>query len=577
MQLVGTISGEVSPTNFNVALSNMSVGKGSYVKINHEDYGWVLARITDIKRSINASGEEVVLAKAYTIGYKLDNVVRVPKTPFKPMDRVYSADGELIMAVVGLKRARAGNIYLGILEGCSIPVYVDLNKTIRKHMSVLAMTGAGKSYTVGVILEELLKNDIPVVIVDPHREYQSLKYENDDYDNMLAFGVRPVSYASMISEFTTNPATNPDAKRLSLNLQFDVEELSAIMPVKLADKQKMILYNALRRLEGKEYTLQDLINNVRLEKGKDLWKVISVLESIQKSGLFDVKPVTAKDLVKTGRASIIDLKGSEPWIQQLVVTRIAKDLFAAVKLNELPAFFFLIEEAHNFCPERGFGEALSSEILRTIASEGRKFGLHLCVVSQRPARVDKNVLSQCNTQIILKVTNPNDLRAIGQSIEGFTSGMESDIRQLSVGQAMVVGESVEQPITVNIRARETKHITAVEAKGKVSEGAKRQMLDKIKPMFVEEKTPEVEMPVPDAKAKGGKGIIKKLTPVFIGDAKPAKAAEKKAEEKTEPEAGQKKGSGAERPKQRPEKAKKKGLSNKLIGLFLKDEEEMRKR
>lgn len=164
MQLIGTISGDVSPSNFNILLSASGVGRGAFVQINHEEYGWVLAKVSDLKRSLSNSGEEIALAKAYTIGYKQDGVVKFPKTPFKPNDRVYSADGEIIINVIGLRKNKTGNIYLGVLDGSRIPVYIDLNKTIRKHVSVLAMTGAGKSYTVCVILEELLKNDIPVVI-----------------------------------------------------------------------------------------------------------------------------------------------------------------------------------------------------------------------------------------------------------------------------------------------------------------------------------------------------------------------------------------------------------------------------
>jgi DNA helicase HerA-like ATPase len=74
-------------------------------------------------------------------------------------------------------------------------------------------------------------------------------------------------------------------------------------------------------------------------------------------------------------------------------------------MDKIPPFMLVVEEAHNFCPERGFEKAISSNIMRTIASEGRKFGLGMMVISQRPARVDKNVISQCNTQIILRVTN----------------------------------------------------------------------------------------------------------------------------------------------------------------------------
>jgi len=187
------------------------------------------------------------------------------------------------------------------------------------------MTGAGKSYTVGVILEELLKNDIPIVIIDPHSEYSGLRYENDDYESLMAYGVKPTSYASKITEYTTSPLTNPDAEKLSLKMCFSMEEISGILPVKLADKQKATLYNAIHRLGGQEYGINDLINAVRLEKGNDKWKVIQVLEMLESSGLFDGKPVSEKDLVKPGHASIIDLKGSEPWVQQIVVTRIAKN------------------------------------------------------------------------------------------------------------------------------------------------------------------------------------------------------------------------------------------------------------
>jgi hypothetical protein len=140
----------------------------------------------------------------------------------------------------------------------------------------------------------------------------------------------------------------------------------------------------------------------------------------------------------------------------MVVMKLAEELFSARKRGKIPPFLFVLEEAHNFCPERGFGEVASSKILRTIASEGRKFGMGLMAISQRPARVDKNVLSQCNTQIILKVTNPNDLAAISESVEGMGVGVKEDIRDLPVGVAMIVGIT-DQPLIVDIRIRRSEH------------------------------------------------------------------------------------------------------------------------
>jgi hypothetical protein len=151
------------------------------------------------------------------------------------------------------------------------------------------------------------------------------------------------------------------------------------------------------------------------------------------------------------------MKGVPPDIQDVVVARITKELFNNRKAGKVPPFLLVVEEAHNYCPERGFGNAVSSASLRTIASEGRKFGMGLCIVSQRPAKVDKNIISQCNTNIILKVTNPNDLKAIIQSVEGLTNQTYNEIQRLPIGVALISGASIQIPIMSEIRTRETSH------------------------------------------------------------------------------------------------------------------------
>jgi hypothetical protein len=96
----------------------------------------------------------------------------------------------------------------------------------------------------------------------------------------------------------------------------------------------------------------------------------------------------------------------------------------------------------------------------------------MMVISQRPARVDKNVLSQCGTQIIMKVTNPNDLKAISKGLEGVSSYVEDELMRLPPGVAMLVSNDIERPILVDIRIRKSKHggesvnvLKAAKAKG----------------------------------------------------------------------------------------------------------------
>jgi hypothetical protein len=82
--------------------------------------------------------------------------------------------------------------------------------------------------------------------------------------------------------------------------------------------------------------------------------------------------------------------------------------------------------------------------------------LGLCVISQRPSRLDKSVISQTSTQIILKVTNPNDLKALASSVEGLTYNSEKEIQNLEIGTALITGVS-DMPLFVSIRPRMTKH------------------------------------------------------------------------------------------------------------------------
>jgi hypothetical protein len=151
------------------------------------------------------------------------------------------------------------------------------------------------------------------------------------------------------------------------------------------------------------------------------------------------------------------MKGVPPDVQDVVVARLTKELFDDRKAGKIPPFLMVVEEAHNYCPEKGVGKAVSSSILRTVASEGRKFGMGLCIVSQRPAKVDKNIISQCNTNIILKVTNPNDLKAIIQSVEGLTNQTYREIQRLPIGVALISGAGLQMPVMTEIRTRETSH------------------------------------------------------------------------------------------------------------------------
>jgi DNA helicase HerA-like ATPase/transcriptional regulator with XRE-family HTH domain len=326
--------------------------------------------------------------------------------------------------------------------------------TVREHHNFVAGTGgivSHNSYLTGVLIEELLEQDFPVMIMDPHGEFSSLRHSNPENGDPEARGYD-------VKEYSPNTDINSDAMPLQFSSKnLGKKELMTLIPDNLTNSQMGVLYNALKRLKEKDedYTLLDIEDAVSQEDSTAKWNLLNYLEQLEESGLFDPNPVDLKDLLEPGTATVVNLKAVEPDAAEMTAYMLAKKLFDLRKKDMVPPFLMVMEEAHNFVPEQGFGKAVSNDILRKIASEGRKFGLGLGVISQRPARIDKNVLSQCNTQFILRVTNPNDLKAISKSFEGITSEVEDMIKSLPPGVSFVLGN--DYPVMTDVRQRKSQH------------------------------------------------------------------------------------------------------------------------
>ncbi len=474
---IGLIYGDVGSTKFNFTVNGHSLRKFDYVAAPHEE-GYVLAQVMDIKGYSDLKFEDAITIKtnstlppiksdisayAEVIGFRdKEGHLQAPRSPFEAGAQITLANGDLIRHVLGLQAEKQNGAYLGLLKGHDLPVYLNIDSLVQKHICILAKTGGGKSYACGVLIEELLKKKIPLVIIDTHGEYISLSKPNKDKKdekNMEKFNVKPADYAGQITAYSPL-ATDDGSKHLTLNgLSLEGRDILELLQAKLSGPQIAVLYQTIKELkEFKEnYTIRDIIEAVEHTKSNARWNVIASLESLDAIGVFSDKGTETTELVQKGKCTIINMRGVPPDIQDVVVARLTEELFKDRKAGKIPPFLCVVEEAHNYCPEHGIGHAVSSQMLRTVASEGRKFGMGLCVVSQRPAKIDKNIISQCNTNIILKVTNPNDLKAIIQSVEGLTSQTYDEIQRLPIGVALISGASIQVPILVEIRTRETDH------------------------------------------------------------------------------------------------------------------------
>jgi uncharacterized protein len=299
---------------------------------------------------------------------------------------------------------------------------------------------------------------VTCVIIDPHGEYGSLRVPAEKNGSSPKFHVEAQGFARQVQEFSPDVTLNPSAKPLTFSLRnTDPRDLLVFMGL---TNVKQFLGPLKQMIEAvaatnPDYAVHDLVRAAESGEGAVLEVLHERLEYVEQTKLLGPQGTPLSELVKKGDATLVNLRGVAPDVQELVVARIATTLFENRKKEKIPPLFLVIEEAHNFAPQQG--SATCSRILKNIASEGRKFGLGLCAVTQRAARIDKSVLSQCNTQLILQVTNPLDLKAIAQSIEGLTAGMTDMIQSLPVGVALVTGGGYHTPLFCEVRPRATRH------------------------------------------------------------------------------------------------------------------------
>jgi DNA helicase HerA-like ATPase len=199
--------------------------------------------------------------------------------------------------------------------------------------------------------------------------------------------------------------------------------------------------------------------------GAVIWRLNSRLEG---SRIFDdLASMPLDKLFHPGQCTVLQLNEVDHREQQVVVATLLRRLLQARMDTEkgladekdetylpYPAFV-LIEEAHRFAPASG--DLVSSQILKTILSEGRKFGVGVGLISQRPGKLDSDVLSQCMSQFLLRIVNPVDQAKVAESVESVGRDLLKELPALSKGQAIVSGAAVNTPVLCRVRRRITEH------------------------------------------------------------------------------------------------------------------------
>ena len=383
--------------------------------------------------------------------------IEPPNEAPEPGEYVYKASNELLLNFLKIPE---NGLYIGKLYGeKDIKIKVEPDIVVRHHIAVLGATGSGKSYTVGVIIEELLDQNFSVVVIDTHGEYGGFDQPNDD-SQMKEFEVEPKRYKTI--RYTLQAKKLEDRIfRISLN-EITVDSLAEIIDA--SDTQYDLLFLAFDKLRHDKMpiTLDNLLNSVEIV-ARD-WKFANrtsvslsrKLRMLSKLKIFGKTP-QIDELIQPGVLTILDISMDvEEKIKTSLVGVLLDMLFRFKKNRQFAGdILVVVEESHRFAPQDR--ECYSKKVMRRIAREGRKFGIGLCITSQRIVGLDKDIISQCGTKIILKIDSKTDLDYIKPYL---SYSIGSDIRRvplLPTGVAIINSISLRAPVMVNVRLRKSKH------------------------------------------------------------------------------------------------------------------------
>jgi uncharacterized protein len=364
----------------------------------------------------------------------------------------------------------------------SVVAYVDVEEMLSKHFAVLGSTGVGKSTGVSLLLNEILKSrpNLRIFLLDVHNEYgrcfgdrslvlnpRNLKlpfwlFNFEEIVDVL-FGGRP----GVPDEVDILSEVIPVAK--GLYTQFQNAERPALKRM----DQKAIGYTVDTPVP---YRLVDLIALIDERMGKlenrssriIYHKLISRIETVRNDPryafMFDNANVGGDTMAEViGHLFRLPANGRPMTVMQLagfpaevvdsvvsVMCRMAFDF--GLWSDGVSPMLFVCEEAHRYASaDRSIGFGPTRKAVSRIAKEGRKYGVYLGLVTQRPAELDATIISQCNTLFAMRLANERDQALVRSAVSDAAANLLSFVPSLGTREVLAFGEGVALPTRLRFK------------------------------------------------------------------------------------------------------------------------------
>ena len=360
--------------------------------------------------------------------------------------------------------ARVGTIH----QDTIVPAYILTDELFGKHFSIVGTTGSGKSCVVATILDAVIDRNpnAHVMLLDPHNEYSSAFDDIAEYFspcNGLSLPYWLFNFEELV-EIVIGPNRDPEqvkilgeavlAGKQSYFVKAGLDKFGTIdtpTPYRMSDVLRFLdaAMGSLNRpdsvatyqaIKGRILTLQSdarygFVFGGRLSLRDELSDILAKLFRIPVKG----KPIT-----------ILDLSGIPSEVLNVVVSVLCRLAFDFAMWSQTPVPITIIcEEAHRYAPrDKELGFEAAKRALFRIAKEGRKYGVSLCVVSQRPSDLAPGLLSECNTMFAFRMTSHEDQDIVRSAVPEASHGLMNFLPALRNGEAIAVGEGVAMPMRI---------------------------------------------------------------------------------------------------------------------------------
>lgn len=414
--------------------------------------------------------------------------------------KVYLADGKALSIIMNSleneitsdKRLKIGK-YASNQE---VQAILDGNKFFQRHAAIVGSTGSGKSFTVANILEKA--NELPyanLIVFDLHGEYNELSYAKQikiSDDNGLHIPLWFFNYEeihSLFIESAEGTSTNQRAaiikyilenkkKYIQENMpEFSSEIITADTPIPFSAKdlkEYLETENIREEGTGEFYKTGDKKGLEKTKQGQYYGKLTNLITRLQ-TKIDDKKYGFVFNEKDSGKAEylnkfVAEIMGKDKKIKVIDLSEVPSDMLSIIigivtrlvyevqfwmnpkKEETRHPLAFICDEAHLYMPrdtsKMKAVENKSLEIFEKISKEGRKYGVSLVIVSQRPAELNPTIISQCNNIISLKITNDRDKSAVATMLTDSLVGLVETLPNLDVGEGIVIGDSIKLPTKI---------------------------------------------------------------------------------------------------------------------------------